>query len=84
MKLELNEARQILLPKMDVIPGSLVNKLGDLLPSVDKSIRGGDDDIFKAVDRLVLGEGLGLCDRDIQMIATERARLAARRMTRLR
>ncbi len=84
LKLELNEARRVLLPRIDTFSQEHISDLCGLLRPLDKAIRQGDDAIYETVDKLVLRQALGLSKADIDIIVAERVRLATRRMTRLR
>ena len=81
LKLELNEARRVLMPKITSFPPLLVEALNRALCDVDTAIR-RKEDVGGIVDGLVLREGLGLSKGDVQILTDERIRLATRRMTR--
>lgn len=84
LKLELNEARRVLLPRIDTLSHEQISELGRILPTLDRSIRSRDDAIYEAIDEWVLRRALRLSKADVDVIVAERIRLATRRMTRLR
>lgn len=84
LKLELREARRIILPRADALAREDVVKLGKMLPALDQAVRSRDQGGQEMIDEIVLGKALKLPRADAELITSEHLRLTTRRMTRFR
>lgn len=80
LKLEIGEAKKVLLPNLKLFHPNLTNKLSDMLVKIDHSIRNEKEDIFYEIDDIVLNEGLGINADEIDLIQKETAKLRKRRI----
>lgn len=84
LKLELQEARRIILPKVDALTREDIVELRKSLPVLDKAVRSADQKGQQIIDEIILGKALKLSRLDAEKIISERLRLTSRRMTRFR
>ena len=84
LKLELKEARHILLPRSTTMSPRDVRELARLTGEMDAAMRRGDRLPQRRIDDIVLRRIVGLCRADVDAIVSERVRLSRRRMNRLR
>jgi HD superfamily phosphohydrolase/adenine-specific DNA methylase len=82
LKLELGEARRIVLPDLHAFPRQIIRRLRSLTEELDRAVISSADAVFEKIDNLVLREGLGLSKQDVELISTEKNRLSRRRWRR--
>ena len=84
LKLELGDARKILLPDLRKLPKRLLKRVATMSEALDVQIRSkvAKLDVVEDIDRLILSQGLGLSGSEIAKIVSEADRLRQRRMSR--
>lgn len=80
LKLEIGEARKILMPNLNDVPLQILTELSKLLKEVDKDLRNSRSDSLTAIDDIVICQILNLSKRKQDQIKKEVEYLKKRRL----